>query len=91
VIDRTERFDSILETIDGLEVGKRILDRCRELKEDPSRAEPTAALEGEAVRASALAAFDLPLHRLVEAERRRQVEGIATAATRVLKLLGLRR
>ena len=82
-------FDGILDPVDGLEIGKRILDRCRELKEDPSRAEPTATLEGETVRASVqLAAFDLPLHRLVEAERRRQVEGIAAAATRLLKLLG---
>ncbi len=89
-IEKTERFDSTLEPIDGLEIGKRILDRCRELKEDPARAEPASNREGEAVRASALAAFDLPLHRLVEAERRRQIEGIATAATRLLKLLGVR-
>jgi hypothetical protein len=84
-IDRTESFDGILETIDGLEIGKRILDRCRELKGDPSRAEPASAREGEAVPASALAAYDLPLHRLVEAERQRQIDGIAAAATRLLR------
>lgn len=89
-IDTTESFDTILDPIDGLEIGKRILDRCRELKEDPSRAEPASIRESETVRASALAAYDLPLHRLVAAERKRQIEGMVAAATRLIKLVGSR-
>lgn len=89
VIRRTERFHSVLEKGDGLEIGKRILDRCQELKEDPARAEPAPAGEGQAEHQPGLAAFDLPLHRLVEAERGRQIEGLAAAATRLLRLLGV--
>src|SRR5205085_959036 len=35
VLARVDRFDEVLERIDGLELGKRILDRCSVLKSDP--------------------------------------------------------
>ena len=88
VIERTERFDDVLDRVDGLEVGKRILDRCRVLKEDPSRAEPGSPQNGDAFHETRLAAFDFPLHQLVEAERQRQIEGMAAAAARLIRLVG---
>ena len=90
VIQRTERFDNVLEKGEGLEIAKRILDRCQQLKEDPARAEPAPAAEGEAKHQPGLSAFDLPLHRLVEAERQRQIEAIAAAAERLVRLVAPR-
>jgi hypothetical protein len=89
-IERTERFDDVLDRIDGLEVGKRILERCRVLKEDPSQAEPGSPREGDAFHEARLAAFDFPLHQLVEAERQRQIEGMVAAAARLIRLVGPR-
>jgi len=86
-IAKTERFDGILERSEGLDVAKRIFDRCQLLKDDPSRAEPEAGRAGDVLHEVSLAAFDVPLHRLVAAERERQIEGIAAAAARVLKLV----
>ena len=88
-IERNERFD-VLDRIDGLEVGQRILDRCRVLKEYPSRAEPRSPQDGDAFHESKLAAFDFPLHQLVEAERQRQIEGMVAAAARLIRLVGSR-
>jgi hypothetical protein len=90
VIERAERFDDVLDPIDGLEIGKRILDRCSTLKEDPSRAEPQPPQQDRVVNEYSLAAFDFPLHQLVEAERRRQIEGMVAAATRLIRLVGSR-
>jgi hypothetical protein len=90
IIDRTERFDDVLDRADGLEVGKRILDRCRVLKVDPSQAEPGSPREGDAFHETRLAALDFPLHQLVEAERQRQIEGMVAAAARLIRLVGPR-
>jgi CheY-like chemotaxis protein len=82
-IRAVERFDQVLEPIDGLEIGKRILDRCEALKRDPARAEPAPPRHKHA---SSLETLDVPLARLIEAERQRQVEELAAAATRVIRL-----
>lgn len=86
-IARTERFDEVLDRLDGLEIGKRILDRCCVLKEDPSRAEPAPGQKGDLAYEFSLAALDFPLHQLVVAERKRQLEGIEAAAARALRLV----
>jgi hypothetical protein len=87
LIERRERFDDVLERVDSLELGQRILDRCGVLKEDPSRAEPASPQEGAAFHEMRLAAFDFPLHQLVEAERQRQIEGMSSAAARLVRLV----
>ena len=89
-IERTERFEDVLDRLDGLEISKRILDRCHLLKKNPSMAEPGSPQDGDSLHESWLAAFDFPLHQLVEAERRRQIEGMVAAATRLIRLVGSR-
>jgi hypothetical protein len=76
-------FDRALERHDGLEVGRRIFARCRVLHEDPARAEPSPVSRDECL----LAAFDLPLHELVIAERARQHEAMVRAIQRMLKVV----
>jgi hypothetical protein len=88
LIKRNDRFDDVLYNYDGLEITKRILDRCAVLKKDPARAEPSK--EEVLDWKKGLAHFDLPLSRLVEAERQRQIEGLAAAAARVVRLAGSR-
>ena len=88
VIRDNERFDDILERIDGLEVNQRILERCALLKHHPSRAEPAPLQEKDGVDRFSLAALDFPLHQLVNAERRRQIDGMVAAIARVLRLVG---
>jgi hypothetical protein len=87
-IESDVRFEDVLDRIDGPEIGKRILDRCRLLKENPSRAEPGPPPEGDPFGGESLAVLDFPLHQLVESERRRQIEGMAAAAARLIKLVG---
>jgi hypothetical protein len=88
LIGRNERFDQLLYNYDGLEITKRILDRCAVLKKDPAAAEPSKEEVPEWKKG--LPHFDLPLSRLVEAERLRQTDGLAAAAARVVRLAGSR-
>ena len=81
------RFDEVLDPGEGLEISKRILDRCGVLKGNPSLAEPGPHREDILYRVS-LEALDAPLHRLVEAERERQIAAIEAAAIRLIRLIG---
>jgi len=93
VIEKNDGFDDVLDRIDGLEMGKRILDRCSVLKENPSRAEPRPPRPDDRFHEfheHNLAELDVPLYELVKAERERQVEGLAAAAARVVRLVGAR-
>lgn len=93
VIEKTEGFDDVLDAIDRLEIAQRILDRCSVLKENPSLAEPRPPRPDDRFHEyheCNLAELDVPLYELVKAERERQIEGLAAAAARVVRLVGAR-
>ena len=83
VINEVDWSGEFLERVDGLEVAKRILDRCAELKRNPACAEPAPPRNEHD---ESIATLDAPLGRLIDAERERQIEGLAAAATRVIRL-----
>lgn len=86
VIARQERFDDLLERTEGLELAKRILQRCGELKADPACAKP-APPNADPSYAYSLAAFDARLDALVLAERQRQLDGLVAAGERLVRLV----
>lgn len=88
VIAGTEDFDRVLDPIDGLEIGKRILDRCAVLKKDPARAQPSPHGKGNPGYEFSLASLDVPLDELVKEERKRQIGELSAAAGRVVRLVG---
>jgi len=87
-LERHDRFDDVLYPIDGLDPGKRILDRLQALKDAPACAEPAPKRDEYDASVDTL---DAPLARLIEAERQRQIEGLAAAATRLIRLVGAQR
>jgi len=86
-LERHDRFDDVLYPIDSLEIGKRILDRLQALKEVPARAEPAPKRDEYD---SSVETLDVPLARMIEAERERQIEALAAAAARLIRLVGAR-
>lgn len=83
LIKEVDWFDEVLERVDGLEIGKRILDRCAQIRRDPACAEPAPPRDEHD---QSLATLDSPLARLIDAERQRQIAALAAAATRVIRL-----
>jgi hypothetical protein len=87
ILERHDRFDDVLYPIDGLEIAKRILDRLQTLKDAPARAEPAPKRDEYD---SSVDTLDVPLARMIEAERQRQIEALAAAATRLIRLVTAR-
>jgi hypothetical protein len=87
VLAQAERFDDVLYPVDSLEISQRILDRLQALKDDPALAEPAPKRDEYD---SDVATLDVPLARLIDAERERQIEGLAAAATRLVRLVAAR-
>lgn len=87
LLAHNEDFRDVLHPIDSLDITQRILNRLQVLKDAPSRAEPEPK---RSEYDQSVATLDGPLARLIEAERQRQIEGLAAAATRLIRLVAAR-
>lgn len=85
VIDRNPRLDWPEES-GGLETVAKIRDRCRVLREDPSRLERLKPKDLDPGQDPNLVMVDLPLYRILEPERQRQRAGMVAAMRRVVDL-----
>jgi hypothetical protein len=71
----------------GVEAVAKIRERCRVLRDDPSRVEYLAPRDLSPTQNFNLVDVDFPLYQILEMERQRQRAGMVAAMTRVVELV----